>query len=351
MPDLAFEKDCTIGSSIAAFVLILIPYWVAPYLIAAGYTTAPSYPVMAFCVLLHTLGVAVMMVSDAQKYYTLQHKKQLITDGMYRYIRSPNYLGEVMIYSSYALLANHWLPWLILLYVWSSVFATRIITKEKRMERYPEWKSYKARTNCIVPIKFFMHFFQKAKDDVLATFMDNFVTILPFVLLGLSIYHLISYLSGEEGRAFREECHRKHEEVQKQLKKRMSECCEESQKTSGVTETRKAFYIDIEMPGVKKEDIKVETDDNELTVSAVRHPRPVEEEEEEPAQTEQPEQAKQAKQAKQAELPVKEYKKKYVFPESADMTSIMAKYEDGVLSLYIQKKEEFTKAKRNITIE
>ena len=73
MPDLAFEKDCTIGSSIAAYiyicqsssvvVLILIPYWVAPYLIAAGYTTAPSYPVMAFCVLLHTLGVAVMMVS------------------------------------------------------------------------------------------------------------------------------------------------------------------------------------------------------------------------------------------------------------------------------------------------
>lgn len=126
MPDLAFEKDCTIGSSIAAcegfhessavVVLILIPYWVAPYLIAAGYTTAPCYPVMAFCVLLHTLGVAVMMVSglyipvqsykDAQKYYTLQHKKQLITDGMYKYIRSPNYLGEVMIYSSYALLAN-----------------------------------------------------------------------------------------------------------------------------------------------------------------------------------------------------------------------------------------------------
>ena len=188
--------------------------------------------------------------------------------------------------------------------------------------------------------------------SVLATFMDNFVYILPFVLLGLSIYHLISYLSGEEGRAFRAECHRKHEEVQKQLKKRMSECCEESHKTSDVTETRKAFYIDIEMPGVKKEDIKVETDDNELTVSAVRHPRPVEEEEEEePAETEQTEQPEQAKQAKQTEQPVKEYKKKYVFPESADMTSIMAKYEDGVLSLYIQKKEEFTKAKRNITIE
>ena len=73
MPDLAFEKDCTIGSSVAAcndrsvaclvVVLILIPYWVAPYLIAAGYTTAPSYVTMAICVLMHTLGVAVMMVS------------------------------------------------------------------------------------------------------------------------------------------------------------------------------------------------------------------------------------------------------------------------------------------------
>lgn len=27
-------------------------------------------------------------------------------DGMYKYIRSPNYLGEVLIYSSYALLSN-----------------------------------------------------------------------------------------------------------------------------------------------------------------------------------------------------------------------------------------------------
>ena len=97
-------------------VLILLPYWVAPYLIAAGYTTCPSIPVIGFCILLHTLGVAIMMVSgmkmkysywlDAQKYYTLQYKKGLIMDGMYKYIRSPNYLGEVMIYSSYAILAN-----------------------------------------------------------------------------------------------------------------------------------------------------------------------------------------------------------------------------------------------------
>ncbi len=87
-------------------VLILLPYWVAPFLIASGRTTTPPVPVMGIAVLLHTLGVAIMLVSDAQKYYTLQYKKGLITDGMFKYIRSPNYLGEVMIYSSYGLVAN-----------------------------------------------------------------------------------------------------------------------------------------------------------------------------------------------------------------------------------------------------
>ena len=92
--------------SVSVVILILLPYWIAPFLIASGRTTAPSVPVMGIAVLVHTLGVAIMMVSDAQKYYTLQYKKGLITDGMFKYIRSPNYLGEVMIYSSYALLAN-----------------------------------------------------------------------------------------------------------------------------------------------------------------------------------------------------------------------------------------------------
>ena len=91
--------------AIDVVVLILLPYWVAPFLIASGHTT-PPIPVMGIAVLLHTLGVAIMLVSDAQKYYTLQYKKGLITDGMFKYIRSPNYLGEVMIYSSYGLVAN-----------------------------------------------------------------------------------------------------------------------------------------------------------------------------------------------------------------------------------------------------
>lgn len=179
---------------------------------------------------------------------------------------------------------------------------------------------------------------------IMATLFDNIIYYLPFILLILITYHIVSCLMGDEGREFREECRRRREEVHKQLKKRMEECHEECHKechkecraNSSITETKKAFHIEVEMPGVKKEDIKVETDDNELTVTAVRNARVVEEEEEK---------------KEEAPKPVMEYKKKYILPESADMSSVMAKYEDGILILYIEKKGEFVKEKKNIVIE
>jgi steroid 5-alpha reductase family enzyme len=37
-----------------------------------------------------------MIAADAQKYFTLRVQRGLITSGMFRYIRHPNYLGEMM---------------------------------------------------------------------------------------------------------------------------------------------------------------------------------------------------------------------------------------------------------------
>ena len=64
-----------------------------------------------------------MIAADAQKYFTLRVKSGLITDGMFRHVRHPNYLGEMMIYGSFALMVGHWLPWLVLAGVWFGVFA------------------------------------------------------------------------------------------------------------------------------------------------------------------------------------------------------------------------------------
>jgi len=92
-----------------------------------------------------------MIAADAQKYFTLRVKRGLITDGMFRYIRHPNYLGEMMLYGSFALMVWHWLPVVVLAGVWVGLFAVNMINMEARMSRYPEWAEYKQRSWWLLP--------------------------------------------------------------------------------------------------------------------------------------------------------------------------------------------------------
>ena len=92
-----------------------------------------------------------MIAADAQKYFTLRIKRGLITDGMYRFIRPPNYLGEMMTYGSFALLVWHWLPILVLAWVWGGLFAVNIRLKEASMSRYSDWDQSKEHTWLLLP--------------------------------------------------------------------------------------------------------------------------------------------------------------------------------------------------------
>jgi len=153
-PDRSWETKSTIGGAIIVF-LLLATYWVAPYLLisdALGVDSAatPSW-LLALCISLHTCGVVIMMVSDGQKYFTLKFRSGLITEGMFKRIRHPNYAGEMMIYAAYALLVQHWLPWVILAYWWGSVFLVNMIKAEASLSRYPEWEAYKARSGMVFP--------------------------------------------------------------------------------------------------------------------------------------------------------------------------------------------------------
>ena len=153
--DKSWEVPVTIGGGIMSFLLVLGPYWVAPYLLISGILGSdyqhPFNELLMGVIVMHTLGIAIMMVSDAQKHFTLKNQSGLITTGMFKYIRHPNYLGEIMIYSSYALIVGHWLPWVILAWVWLMYFATNIKMKEASMSRYPEWAAYKKGTKYLIP--------------------------------------------------------------------------------------------------------------------------------------------------------------------------------------------------------
>lgn len=84
------------------------------------------------------------------------------------------------------------------------------------------------------------------------------------------------------------------------------------------------FHIEVDMPGVKKEDINVKIDNNILTVSGVR---------------------KMKKEVKEKDYYLLEssfgrFERSFVLPEGIDPEKISAEYKDGRLSIDLEKEEK-----------
>ncbi len=156
-PDPGWQHRITVGGGLFA-LFGLGMYWTFGWLLISG-TSQPHYPLpdpawFCLCFSLCMLGSVIMIAADAQKYFTLRLKRGLITDGMHRWVRHPNYLGEMMVYGSFALMVWHWLPPLWLAYIWGTLFATNMAMKEASMSRYPEWADYKRRSWWLLPFVF-----------------------------------------------------------------------------------------------------------------------------------------------------------------------------------------------------
>ncbi len=54
-------------------------------------------------------------------------------------------------HGNFALMVWHWLPVVVLAWVWLGLFAVNMTIKEASMSRYPEWASYKKRTWWLIP--------------------------------------------------------------------------------------------------------------------------------------------------------------------------------------------------------
>jgi protein-S-isoprenylcysteine O-methyltransferase Ste14 len=103
---------------------------------------------MGLVVAIFTWGVFLHYVADAQKFYTLRLQKGLIQDGLFRHSRNPNYLGEILIYLAFALLAQHWLPFVVLA-GWCVFFLRNMRRKDRSLARHPEFAAYRARSRLL----------------------------------------------------------------------------------------------------------------------------------------------------------------------------------------------------------
>lgn len=148
-PDRRFDERLPVWMGLLFCFLPLAGYYAAPYLLISRHLELPPW-LVGLVVAMFTLGVFLHFVSDAQKHYTLRLRPGLIEDGLFRRTRNPNYLGEILIYLAYALMALHWLPFVILA-GWSVFFVRNMLKKDASLSRHPGWEAYRRRTGLLLP--------------------------------------------------------------------------------------------------------------------------------------------------------------------------------------------------------
>jgi HSP20 family protein len=102
-----------------------------------------------------------------------------------------------------------------------------------------------------------------------------------------------------------------------------------------IAENDNAFNIELAVPGLKKEDFKINLDKNVLTIAA-------EKKNENNAET---------KKYSKREYSYNSFVRSFTLPETADYTKIEADYTDGILNLTIAKKEEAKFQSREIAVK
>lgn len=102
-----------------------------------------------------------------------------------------------------------------------------------------------------------------------------------------------------------------------------------------ISEDDKHYHVDVVAPGFKKEDFKVNVEDDTLTISA---------------ETKQ-ETTENDKQYSRREYSYSSFTRSFRLPDNTEDGTITANYTDGVLKLSIPKSEQQTKAKKEIKVD
>jgi len=132
-------------------------YWIAPWIIISEKFYDVSMIsniniIITSSIFLYAFGVFLHFSSDMQKFTQLKNKPgQLINDGLFRRCRNINYFGELLIYSSFALLSMHWVPWVVLLFFIILVWAPNMLRKDKSLAKYDNFEDYKKGSKLFIP--------------------------------------------------------------------------------------------------------------------------------------------------------------------------------------------------------
>lgn len=150
LPDAYWDNKATLSSCLLVVLPVLMMYWSAAYLTISRGIELPPHQ-MFVAIMLYVSGVTLMLCSDTQKYFVLRAKKGLIADGWFAFCRNTNYLGEMLLYSSFAFISHHPFPICFDLLIWLTVFGARWAEKEASFLRKKGGEAYIAGSSYIIP--------------------------------------------------------------------------------------------------------------------------------------------------------------------------------------------------------
>ncbi len=126
-------------------------YLIAPLMLISRSVQNPGW-YLALCISIFIIGVFLHIASDMQKFTALKiNPENLIEDGLFKRVRNPNYLGELLIYASMALLSLHWAPFLVLGLYLVLYWIPNMLRKDRSLSRYPGFEEYKKRSKLFIP--------------------------------------------------------------------------------------------------------------------------------------------------------------------------------------------------------
>jgi protein-S-isoprenylcysteine O-methyltransferase Ste14 len=99
-------------------------------------------------------------VFTLKKYFTVdiavQKGQQICTDGIYKYIRHPSYLGSILSFIGLGLSFSNWISVMVIIFPIGIAFYYRINVEEKALSDAfkSEYDSYRARSKMLIPFIF-----------------------------------------------------------------------------------------------------------------------------------------------------------------------------------------------------
>ncbi|MDB5128267.1 Hsp20/alpha crystallin family protein [Mucilaginibacter sp.] len=102
-----------------------------------------------------------------------------------------------------------------------------------------------------------------------------------------------------------------------------------------IAENDNEFHIELAVPGLKKEDFKINLDKNILTISAEK----------------KTENTAEAKKYSKREYSYSSFVRSFTLPDSVDHSKIEADYTDGILKLTVAKRQEAKFQSREIAVK